>query len=132
MPVPDIARKLILPKRAKASGEQRVLINVDRFDAAWAKTDPELYIGPGGTGATIGKRYQGFGDWLDSEEIGEDVPVQQRVEAPEVYVNEDGVVTFTNGRHRFAWLRDHGAKKMIVSMPPEAIANAKRYGFVSR
>ncbi len=128
---PAIAKRLVLPKHAKDSGEIAVLINVQRLDAAWAKTDPKLYIGPGGTGASIGQRYRDFGDWLVSRELGEDEPVQQRVQAPEVYVRDDGTVTFTNGRHRFAWLRDHGATKMIVSMPFEAKLNAKRFGLLA-
>lgn len=84
------------------------------LDASWSK-DHGFYVSPNGGGAAIGNRYQTFGEWLKKGEP---------VEMPEVSYNESleykgGGVSFGNGRHRFAWLRDHGVKKIPVCVPEE-------------
>ncbi len=38
------------------------------------------------------------------------------IEASEVTVREDGSVGFTNGRHRYAWMRDNGINNIPVVM----------------
>jgi hypothetical protein len=38
----------------------------------------------------------------------------------------------TNGRHRFAFLRDHGVKAIPVAMQPDSIENARRHGYLHR
>jgi 2'-5' RNA ligase len=53
------------------------------------------------------------------------------MEASEVTVNEDGKVGFTNGRHRYAWLRDQGLTSIPVSMDPESVKNAKKHGYLA-
>ena len=53
------------------------------------------------------------------------------IEAPEVTVQDNGRVGFTNGRHRYAWLRDQGITSIPMAMTPESVANAKRYGYLS-
>jgi hypothetical protein len=95
-------------------------ILVQPFNHAWSK-DTEFYIGTGGTQG-IGKRYQGFGEFLKTGET---------VEASEAYVDEKGRVTFSNGRHRFSYLRDQGATTIPVAMSPDAIANARKFGYLA-
>ncbi len=72
-----------------------VWVDVAAFDAAWRDTDQ--WIGPGGIGGQD-NRYATFGAWF-----AEGHPVHMC----NVWVT-DGEIGFTNGRHRFAWLRDHG------------------------
>jgi hypothetical protein len=43
---------------------------------------------------------------------------------------ESGEICFTDGRHRFAWLRDHGAQSMPIDIDP-AIADEIRRRFVT-
>ena len=65
------------------------------------------------------------------ERFGQFIAEHDAIEAAEVYVHEDGQVGFTNGRHRYAWLRDQGLTSIPVAMTPESVANAKRHGILS-
>ena len=50
-----------------------------------------------------------------------------------VCLDQDGEISFTDGRHRFAWLRDHGLKVLPVQVPPEkALLIEARFGTTSR
>src|SRR5690348_17291819 len=79
-------------------GEDTIVwVDIAKLDAAWRR-DIENYIGPGGTGAIIGRRYPAFGEWLPTR--------QEKVRTPEVYIVPEsgrpsmrGAVTFGNGRH---------------------------------
>ena len=96
-----------------------VWVSVEKLDQAWMKGD-NLYIGHGGSGAAIEDRYVRFGQWL--------FKTAKPVEMPIVSLNGDGVA-FTDGRHRFAWLRDHGVSAIPVQVPPEeATKFEKRFG----
>ena len=66
----------------------------------------------------MGDRYKKFGAWLNRGEA---------VEIPWVGL-EDGEICFTNGRHRFAWLRDHGLQSIPIDVDP-AIAGEMRKRF---
>lgn len=96
--------------QAERGGDITVQIDVAKLDAAWSKSDQ--YIGPGGTGATIGQRYGQFKQWHAQGEA---------IEQPEVSLNhyDPTIVQFGNGRHRFAVLRDSGLKTMPVSVLKE-------------
>ena len=39
----------------------------------------------------------------------------RRLRMPHIGLDNLGIVSFTDGRHRFAWMRDHGAKALPVS-----------------
>ena len=39
---------------------------------------------------------------------------------------DDGEVSFTDGRHTFAWLRDHGPTAVAVQVPPDQAKDVKR------
>lgn len=89
--------------------------SVEKLDQAWMKGD-YLYIGNGGSGA-IEDRYVRFGQWL--------FKTTKPIEMPIVSLNGDGIA-FTDGRHRFAWLRDHGVSAIPVQVPPEEATKFKK------
>lgn len=115
------------------SDRKLVKVNVKAFDKAWSK-DRDFYVGKGGTGASIGDRYQRFQDILKMSEeerkrwLGESP--KGNIIASSVGVSEDGSVYFDNGRHRFAVLRDMGYKEIPVAMTKESIKNAKKHGYI--
>lgn len=56
-----------------------------------------------------------------------------RLRMPHVGLDNSGVVAFTDGRHRFAWMRDHGAKALPISCDRESAAEIRRlFGSRSR
>jgi hypothetical protein len=111
---------VVKPKRARK--DVLVKLNVAAFDAAFQR-ERDFYIGPGGTGNPIHDRYPKFGEFIAKV---------TEIEAAEVTVNDDGKVGFTNGRHRYAWLRDHGVKDIPVAMTPESVQNAAQHGMLMR
>lgn len=101
----------------------RVWVSVPKLDEAW-KLDHDFYIGAGGVGAVIDDRYERFGEWLAST-LG-------CVELPVVAIDGE-VVSFSDGRHRFAWLRDHGVRAMPVQISPEQAQEFhERFGVIER
>jgi hypothetical protein len=56
----------------------------------------------------------------------------RRIPMPHVYVGEDGEVSFTDGRHRFAWFRDHGVKAIPVTVATKKDAEIARRLYGSR
>lgn len=99
---------------------QLVNVNVIKLDHLWKK-DPEFYVGKGGEGQ-IKNRYENFGDFLARK--------PSHINASHVTITPNGV-TFTNGRHRFAWFRDHGYKTLPVSMDDESLYYAKKIGLLA-
>lgn len=105
---------------AVESGEDVIVwVDVAKIDASWQR-ETSMYIGPGGTENAIGQRYRAFGAWL------RDNLDKQKVKTPELYIipptasaRRGGIVSFGNGRHRFAWMRDHGAKAIPVQVNAE-------------
>ncbi len=91
--------------RALESGSEVVVwIDVAKLDAAWAK-DRDFYVGRGGTVSAIKGRYERFEAWVKGGEA---------VEMPVVGFGYGDSVAFTDGRHRVAWMRDHGATAIPV------------------
>jgi hypothetical protein len=84
-----------------------VWVSVARLDASW-KGDTGYYIGRGGTGAAVAGRYEKFGDWFRRGD-----PIEMSVVS---YDEERGCISFTDGRHRFAWLRDNGLRYLPVQV----------------
>jgi hypothetical protein len=78
------------------------------LDEAW-RLDAPFYISVGGGGAAVDDRYRKFGQWLRSAIV----PVELSVVG-----FDNGAVAFLDGRHRFAWLRDHG----VLSLPVQVSA----------
>ena len=103
--------------------DETVWVSVARLDASWKK-HTSTYIGPGGTGPAIGDRYSRFGIYLQS---------CKAVWIPLVGLECDGEIGFTDGRHRFAWLRDHGVTSMPINVDPDvAEVIRKRFGTAER
>lgn len=92
-------------QRAKDQGYRTVWVDVAKLDAAF-QLDRGYAIGAGGVGAIPG-RLAGFRDFLASG-----TPIEQS----EVIVDVDGTISFLNGRHRFAVLRDLGVRQVPVSV----------------
>ena len=111
--------KVVLPDRAKHAGDVLVNVNVEALDKGFAK-DQGFYIDTAGTNR-IGTRY---------DRVGEFIKTAKSVEASEVNVYKDGRVTFLNGRHRFAYLRDRGVLVLPVAMSKESAKNAGEHGIV--
>ena len=88
-------------------------IDVTLFDAAWRQTNQ--WIGPCGVGG-LGDRYARFGKWLLQGH-----PVQMCT----IGLNK-GEVGFADGRHRFAWLRDHGVHAIKVQLDPDSVNECLR------
>ncbi len=114
-------RKITIVKPKRARRDELVIIDVAKWDEDFSKTK-SFYIGPGGSGNNaIGDRYKRFGEFIAKNDT---------IEAPEVSVHPDGRVDFTNGRHRYSWLRDHGVTHMPVAMERESLVYAKNYGYI--
>jgi hypothetical protein len=96
------------PKAARGAlndGEEAIIwVDVAKVDADWSK-DRNFYVGPHGTGAAIGGRYARFGEWLSGGDP---------VEMSELGFDSYDRPFFSNGRHRFSWMRDHGANAVPV------------------
>ena len=100
--------------------QDMVLVNVDvaGVDQLWSN-DPGFYIGHGGDGS-IKSRYSDFGKWLQQN----NAPII----APTMSIGKNGEVSFVNGRHRFAWFRDHGYATLPVSLDRGSRKNAMKLG----
>lgn len=98
-----------------------IWIVVSQVNEAWQKSD--LYITPGGGWAGNPERYDKFGKWMERKE-----PVQ----IASLGIVDD-VIEFNDGRHRFAWLRDHGVTVMPVHVDPDKVELVKnRFGVVGK
>ena len=117
--VDDREIPITMNKTDERSGYSLVDVNVDAFEENFAK-NKNFYVGPEGEGG-IGKRYAIF------TEFAKTAP---SIEAPSVGIDENGRVMFDNGRHRYAYFRDRGLKTIPMSMSPESLANAKKFGYV--
>lgn len=101
--------------------EPVVWLDVLALESAWALTDD--YIGRGGEGSLHGDRYA---------QVGAFIRGQCKLEYPHLNL-KDGAPVFNNGRHRFAWLRDHGAKAVpFTTNEDEAADLARRFGTTLR
>lgn len=124
--------KVTVPRWSE--GQKMVDVNVSKFDKAF-KRSKDFYVGKGGKGG-IGNRYKNFGVFVQggSLDIGDGIVLPQdkapSIEVSEVSVRPNGSVQFGNGRHRWAWLRDQGAKTIPVMMDDESIINARKYGYI--
>jgi len=97
-----------------------VRVNTSKFDELWQAS--WQYIGKNGVGQT-GSRYQNFGDYMTA--------TNDPIYAPTVSIGANSDIDFTNGRHRFAWLRDAGFKNIPVAMDQESINNAYRLRIIA-
>lgn len=101
--------------RARDNEQRTVWVDVGKLDAGFQK-DKGFAIKPGGKGAIPGRlaEFRRF--------LRRGTPIEQ----PEVTVDDDGTVSFTNGRHRFAVLRDMGMTKIPVSVDRSQVTIARK------
>jgi hypothetical protein len=93
-----------------------VWTSVQKLEQSW-KVNIEEYIGKGGFGNAIDNRYKQIGDWLRSESM---------IWMPAISFDDSGTPAFTDGRHRFAWIRDHQADTLQIAVPPDQVLEFKR------
>ena len=110
--------QFVLSPSSASAGHKMVYIDVNKFDPLFSK-ETDFYIGKGGSGNSIGNRYDRFKEFLE-----EGIPI----EVSQVSINEDMQIGFGNGRHRYAVLRDMGFDRIPVSMSDESIERAKELG----
>lgn len=101
-----------------------VVIDVAKVDADLRRS-PDSYVGSEGSGAAIAGRYAEFVRFLVRAKA-EGIAIEQ----PRAYIAaDDGLIGLGDGRHRFAVLRDQGARYLPVSVRKEdAAAIRARYG----
>lgn len=83
-----------------------VWVDVAALDAAW-QLDASYYLPPGSPNSR--HKYVAFGEWFAT--------TREWVGMPVVGMTGDAA-DFTNGRHRFAWMRDHGVEALPVACGP--------------
>jgi hypothetical protein len=102
--------------------DEIVWLSVSAVESSWQK-DSE-YVGVGGTDRAISGRYEKVG-----RRFGQGGPMW----LPQVCLDHSGEISFTDGRHRFAWLRDRGCTALPIQVPPDqADLIAERFGISER
>jgi hypothetical protein len=102
-----------------------VWISVVKLDASW-RHDAPYYVGENasGLGNGVPSRYEKFGKWIVEG---------HKIWMPHIGLADEGYIVFSDGRHRFAWLRDHGVRAMPVTVSEEIEAQVRRrFGTKSR
>ena len=97
-------------------------VDAAKVEAMWARD--HLYVGEGGRKG-MEDRYKAAQAFIRDLRPGEDL------KAPAVDVVERGV-SFADGRHRFAAMRDAGLTEIPVSLNAESLKNARRLGLLTR
>ena len=104
--MPQRYRKIIWIKQWKVRTDVIVWVNIAKLDRLW-RHEEGYYIGrEAKEDYAMPGRYRGVRTWLETQSR----PMQMPHCGP-----YDGIVGFTDGRHRFAWMRDHGVKTMPIT-----------------
>ncbi len=86
-----------------------VWVSVKSVNASWKKHRDE-YVGRGGSGKGISGRYENVGNWIKNG---------NEVWMPWIgLAAKDSEITFSDGRHRFAWIRDHSVTSLPIQVSP--------------
>jgi hypothetical protein len=119
----DTYRKHIMvkyPTKKDPTVRELVWVNPEKIDPIWKRTDPH-YLG----NTVRDKKY------IDLEtSLGKRSERMWPLEVSSVGVNKNGYIGFTDGRHRFAYLRNNGYNPIPVGMDAESIQYAKQYGYL--
>ena len=106
----EVQWRMMLPHPSwDAEPDPVVWVDPVRFDLLWKDTDQ--WVSPGGKDGAQDDRYARFGAWLNPDSV---------VYMCEVWL-EDGELGFINGRHRFAWLRDHHISALPMQVSPDNV-----------
>jgi hypothetical protein len=100
-----------------------VWLSVAKVEASFAR-QPDHYVGKDGIGNGQKGRYDHVGTFIKSG---------RAVFMPHLSLQDDNSISFTDGRHRFAWVRVHGATAIPVTIAPdEAERFIYHYGTTER
>lgn len=88
-----------------------IWLDVSKMEAGFQR-NKEQYVGENGSGAGQFSRYAKIGNHFTSG---------HPMFMPHISLREEDVIWFTDGRHRFAWIRDHGALAIPVTTSPQLI-----------
>jgi hypothetical protein len=100
-----------------------VWVDVALLDQSWREGHQRIVEPGGGTDGL----YERFGCWLARTSLPIGMPLVNLNEAT------GNAISFTDGRHRFAWLRDHGVKSLpVITSPEEALTIREQFGTKSR
>lgn len=114
--------KMVQTPHDENAGYVLVPVNVKKFDELLQQV-PDIYVGPNGAGEIHG-RYERFKEFLKTG-----IPI----EASSGGVSEDGLrAGFSNGRHRWAVLRDMGFEYIPVSMDRGSLKRARALGLLEK
>lgn len=95
-----------------------IWVSVTLIEADFAQGDQ--WVGPGGTANGQLGRYEGVGRLFRTA---------KPVIMAHLSIDRTGAMRFTDGRHGFAWVRDHGAQALPVTIDPaNAAALMERFG----
>ncbi|MBM6595415.1 hypothetical protein [Microvirga pudoricolor] len=118
----DLKWVLKRPQDETVAPDPEVWIDVARLDEAW-RGGGSYYVafaGQGGSEERVARAGERLTDGLETY-------------MPEICLEADGTVTFADGRHRFAWCRDHGVSVMPVAVCRECEDEVRRrFGTDSR
>jgi hypothetical protein len=81
-------------------------LDVVKVDRAWRGTGQ--YIVPGGANGQD-RRYAKVGEWFAKVSYSNMLVIS---------LEDERHILFTDGRHRFSWLRDHGAQAIQFQVSP--------------
>ena len=102
--------------------DEIVWVSISKIDASWRMNGD--YVGTGGSGRVISGRY---------EKAGVRFKDGKPMWIPMVCLDRKQEISFTDGRHRFAWLRDHGVEAIPLQVPPDqAKMIVTRFGTTTR
>ena len=120
----SVKERVILDPEDKRRGLE--LVEVDRFNFDMNYEDYGFgYIGRG-SNISQPERMERFEEYLKTG---------KKIYAPVVYVNDNGrhpEITFQDGRHRYAYMRDMKMQGIPIAMNEESIKVAKKYGLLQK
>jgi hypothetical protein len=108
------------------SDDPIVWIDVEKIEAAW-RSEGSQYLGLDvrrWPSSGMPYRYKRFGNWV--------LKNRDPIKMPTACM-DTGVLGFTDGRHRFAWCRDHGIKALPMTTSTYTLVEfASRFGTAIR
>jgi hypothetical protein len=102
--------------RQWGGNDKIVWVDIARLDASW-RLDKGYYLAPG--------KPNTFAYWIDRFK-------NRRIPMPHIALDPTGIVTFTDGRNRFAWFRDHGVKAIPITVATKSEEKIVKRRFGSR
>lgn len=94
----------------------RVWIDIDAFDGEWLRSD-QYIAAPGDATDNQPEKY---------DRVGKRFVAGEPMWMPEVCMDADGILSFRDGRHRYLWMREHGALSMEVAVSKSQATEVRR------